>query len=58
VPERQASGRARGETRVSGNIKASGVLQVANSAATCTSAADFGKFRYNPVNGKLQICKP
>jgi len=43
---------------VSGNIKASGTLQVANSAATCTSAADYGKFRYNPVNGKLQICKP
>jgi hypothetical protein len=43
---------------VAGNIKASGTLQVANSAATCTGAADYGKFRYNPVNGKLQICKP
>ena len=43
---------------VAGNIKASGTLQVANSAATCTVAADYGKFRYNPVNGKLQICKP
>ena len=43
---------------VSGNIKVAGTIQTADSSATCTTAADYGKFRYNPSNGKLQICKP
>lgn len=43
--------------QVSGNIKVAGTIQTADASATCSVAADLGKFRYNTSTGKFQICK-
>lgn len=43
---------------VSGNIKATGSIQVSDAGTTCASAADYGKIRYNTATDKFQICKP
>ena len=43
--------------QVSGNVKVAGTIQTADASATCSVAADLGKFRYNTSTGKFQICK-
>lgn len=46
-----------GTTSPGAKLEVAGTLKVADSADTCTTAADRGKFRFNPVTGKFQICK-
>jgi hypothetical protein len=43
----------------SANLAVSGSVQVGGTGAeTCSTPADYGKNRYNPVTGHMQVCVP